>query len=213
MLQNPAVVTFAKVIEPRFDTRPLTPALYGGGAKLEEDPLPAVLDGGEPARLLGQRGALDVGLVIPIDIRRDGLETCEASQGEHLAQPVELEDALNPLAALRVPPDPVGQAAHVKVGIDGNVLAEPFDSREQRLQLDLLHRPVPQVSTLQSADRGQHLVVTERFQLVHDPRLPLQDRELGGIFHDLQIIPQLGDHHLHRRAPVRKREHAHHLGK
>ena len=79
---------------------PLEPLLHGLGAKLDEDAFAAVLDRREPRRLERDLRALDVGLVLAVDVRRHGLEAGEADQRQDLAQPVELDDGLDPVAAL-----------------------------------------------------------------------------------------------------------------
>ena len=72
--------------------RPREPRADRGGVEQQEDPFAAVLDRREPARLEREIGALDVALVLAVDVRRDRLEAREADQREHLAQAVELHD-------------------------------------------------------------------------------------------------------------------------
>ena len=68
-------------------------------AKLDEQPLTAVLDRRKPRWFEGDLRALDVGLVFAVDIRRHRLEAREADQSENLAQAVDLNYGLDAVAA------------------------------------------------------------------------------------------------------------------
>ena len=75
---------------------------------MNEDSLAAVLYGREPPWFQGDLRALDVGLVLPMDVRCHGFEAREAGQRQDLAQAVELDDGLNAVTALRAAPGPIG---------------------------------------------------------------------------------------------------------
>jgi hypothetical protein len=68
--------------------------------KLDEQPLTAILDRGEPLWFEGDLRALDVGLIFAVDIRRHRFEACEADQSENLAQAVYLNYSFDAVAAL-----------------------------------------------------------------------------------------------------------------
>ena len=65
------------------------------GAKLDEHAFAAVLHRREPLRLERDLRALDVGLVLAVDVRRHRLEAREPDERQHLAQAVELDDRLD----------------------------------------------------------------------------------------------------------------------
>ena len=65
------------------------------GAKLDEEPFTAVLHGREPLRIERDRRALHVAFVLPVNVGSHSLESREASQGQDLAQAVELDDGGN----------------------------------------------------------------------------------------------------------------------
>lgn len=92
----------------------------------------------------------------------------------------------------------------MEVGIDGFVVAESLGRPEQGVELDLLHRTVAALPALALADRVQNLVVVERIERGRDRRLLLHEGQIGGIVHDLQVIPELGDGTVDRRAALRQ---------
>jgi hypothetical protein len=74
---------------------------------------------------------------------------------------VHLHDALDAVGTVRVPPQRVGEAPGVKVRVDRDVVAEPFGCREDRIQLDLLHRLVERVPRASRRDGAQDLGTVE----------------------------------------------------
>ena len=96
--------------------------------------------------------ALDVGLVLAVDVRRHGLEAREADERQDLAQAVELDHGLDAVAPLGAAPGAIGQPARVEVRIDRHVVAEALGRGEQRVELDLLDGPLVRLAAL--APRG-----------------------------------------------------------
>ena len=64
-------------------------------------------------------------------------------EGEHLAQPVDLDDrATIPSLSGVLRQMRLGQPPRVEVRIDRHVVAEPLGNAEERVELDLLDRPL-----------------------------------------------------------------------
>ncbi len=162
-----------EVIEPLLDGRPREPTLHGLRAKLKEKPFAAVLHRGEPVGFQGDLRAFHVGLVFPVYVRRYRLEAREAGQSQDLAQPVELDDRLDAVAALGAAPSSLGQPAGVKIWIYGNVVTKSLGRGEQRLQLDLLHGLLAAPAALGLADGLEDLRITKRSEFLRDLRLLL----------------------------------------
>ena len=94
-------------------------------------------------RLERQRGACHVRVVFAVDVGRDRLEAGEADERQDLAQPVELDHAVesgDPRRARRQTAS--GRRRAWKFGIDRDVVAVAFWCREQRVELHLLDRAV-----------------------------------------------------------------------
>jgi len=143
------------------------------GAKLYEQPLATVLHSGKPRRVQGNLCTFDVGLVLPLDVRRHGLEASEANRDENLAQAVELNYGLDAVAAHGVAPSPIGQAAGMKVGIDRHVVAKALRSGKEGLQFDLLGGSLVSPAVLDFADRRENLIIAERREPLRNPRIHL----------------------------------------
>src|SRR5216683_2572210 len=214
-------LTFLRPVEVS-DRKGIEALLHGGSrksthhscrAKLYEQPLAAVLDRRKPRRVQGNLCTLDVSLVLPLDIRRHGLEASEANQDENLAQAVELNYGLDAVAALGVAPGPIGQAANMKVGIDRHVVAKALGSGKDGLQFDLLDGPLVSPTVLGLADRRENLIIVERRKPIRNPRIHLHKPKACRVVDDLQSIPELPNDRLQRAPPIRQREHADHLGK
>ncbi len=211
-LQRPSGVAPLERVEAAPHRGPLPPSVDGVAAKPQEQPLAPVLHRREPARLQRDGGALDVRLVLAVDVRRHRLEPREPGQGQHLAQPVELDDRLDARAPVGPAPHGVRQPARVEVLVDGHVVAEALGGGEDRLELDLLHGPLgPRGAALQVIDRREDLVVGERRERRDHRRLPLHEREARRVVDDRQVVPELPHRRLHRRPPLRQRQHADHL--
>jgi hypothetical protein len=125
------LVSACKGIKAPLHGRPRKPTHHCFRVKLDEQTFPSVFHRGKPRRFQGDLRALDVGLVLAVDIRRHRLEASEADQGEDLTQSVELDYRLDAVAALGVTPSPIGQPAGMKVGIDGHVVAKALGCGEQ----------------------------------------------------------------------------------
>ena len=106
-----------------------------------------------------------------------------------------------PSRAPGAPPRSIGQPARVKVRIDRHVVAKALGRGEQRVELDLLHRPLAPLARSCVADGREHLLVAEGREPLRDPRLPLQEGEVARVVDDLQVVPQLGDDRLAPRVP------------
>src|SRR5712691_9434359 len=79
----PVQVSDRKGIEAPLQGGSRKPTHHCWRAKLYEQSLATVLHRGKPRRVQGDFCTLDVGLVLPLDIRRHGLETSEANQDEN----------------------------------------------------------------------------------------------------------------------------------
>src|SRR5216684_4349292 len=82
---RPVQVSNCKGIEALLHGGSRKPTHHCCRAKLYEQPLPAVLHRGQPRRVQGNLCTFDVSLVLPLDVRRHGLEATEANQDENLA--------------------------------------------------------------------------------------------------------------------------------
>ena len=92
----------------------------------------------------------------------------------------------------------------MEIGIDGHVVAETLGRAEQCVELDLFHRSVAALAALALTDRVQDLVIVERIERRRDRRLLLHEGQIGQIVHDLQIVPELRDGAVDRRAAIRQ---------
>src|SRR5439155_337577 len=146
-------------------------------AKLDKYPFAAVLDRREPRGLQSDLRALNVGFVLPLDVRRDGLEAREPDERQDLAQTMELDYGLDAVVALGAAPGRIGQPAGVEVRIDGHVVAKALGRREQCFELDLFHRPLALLAALDLLDGVKDLIVREWCQLLRDSREPLEHSE------------------------------------
>ena len=66
-----------EVVEPLLDPLPCKPALYSLRTKLDEYPFTPVLHCRKPSGLQGDLRAFHVGLVFPVNVRRDRLQARE----------------------------------------------------------------------------------------------------------------------------------------
>jgi hypothetical protein len=198
-------------IEAFADRRSLQPCFDGVRPELHEDALAPVLDSREPRGFQRDLSALDIGVILPVNIRCNCLKTGEPDQGKYLPEPVELDNGLDTVGAGGATPSVVGQAPRVKVGIDGDVITESLRGSEQRIQLDLLHRSLVGLSSPAGMDCVKHLLVRKLRQLLRHLYFLLHEGEPGGVLDDVEIIPKLGDDALHGCLPVRQRQHCHHL--
>ena len=113
-----------EVVETLLDSGAPQLALHGLRTKLDEHPLSAVLHRGEPRGLQGDLRALDVSLVLPMDVRRHRLKARKTGQGQNLPQTMKLDDGRYAVKALGAPPDSVGEPASMEIRIDGYVVAK-----------------------------------------------------------------------------------------
>ena len=151
--------------------------------------------------------ALDVGVVLAVDVRRERLEAREPNEGENLAQSVKLDDRGDAVADCEPRRQSVlGQPARVEVGIDRHVVAKALGRAEQRVELDLLDRSLGRPARSDLLDRGEHLVVGERRELRGDLRAS-SCRKLSSLLglDDLEVVPELLHGRLDRGLLVRQR--------
>jgi hypothetical protein len=189
-------------------------------AELQEQSLAPVLDHREPRGLQSELRPLHVGLVLAVDVRSDGLEPREAGQRQHLAQAMELDDRLDfrreLVAAPGVAtPGVVRQAARVEARIDRDVVAVTLRRGEQRVELDLLHRPLLAPAVPVVSDGLEDLRVSERGESRGDLWLLLEEGEEGEpglVVDDLQVVPEPRHRRLNRGCAVGNRQHSRRFG-
>src|SRR5450756_974069 len=170
-----------------------------------------VLDGGEPLRFNLDLRERDVGVVLTVDVRHHGFEPGETGQRDDLTQAMYLVDRCDCVEPRTVAPDAVGEASHVKVRVDGDVIAEALRCGQDRIELDLLDGTLGRAAALDRANRVEHVLVTEWRELLGDFGLPLQEVQVGHLSDDLQVFPELTDDPFDAGAQIGQREDAHGL--
>src|SRR5262245_10198487 len=96
-VRHPALVPNRQSIEPLLDPRLTKPFLHGVRAKLQEHTFATILDSGKPLLFKRELRALNVALVLSVDVGRDRFEARESGQGHDFPEPIKLNDGSDPI--------------------------------------------------------------------------------------------------------------------
>jgi len=88
-------VSAREPVDSLLDVGSIDPRPHRVCAKLYEDALAAVFDGGKPGRLDRDLRPFDVALILAVDVGHRGFQAREARQRKHFTQAVKLDDRLD----------------------------------------------------------------------------------------------------------------------